>query len=425
MHQSFNLIIAVVYYNQIERTYKQRNDDLNGEYKRLETELRTIMGEMESQTTATVNELESERSRLLEQIKALFGAIKHNESNHRKAIEELNQNVILIESRISKLREFERNVDKSKAKECKCESVCGESSEEQLRSKLNEMLAKESAYEETLSNADKIIESLEHNYRQRITELEASEASLRARLSQLEENESRLRSSLRTDRRSSEGLTKASDLVQQLIDSGDREANLKQQIKSLEAAVVAIETQLRTCDQSKARIESELRDQDDLLETVHQLQEANQSLRAELNRSLASQDSLQEMLKQTESYYQKRDEEMQKKYKCLEDEKCSLELTITRMNHSSKINYGEGAHKRTSSDVAFGDGSQKGSEREIISLGTSLDPIMGDMEKCLQRAMAVVRLEISQKVCPDDESLPCPESNTLSQIDRINSNLEV
>ena len=363
------------------------------------------MKQMESQTTATVNELESERNQLLDQINTLFITIRDNEFGYRKSIKELNENIDKIEAKISKLDQFQRKLIKSKSDSSGFDS---ESNEDELKSKLNEMMAKESAYEETLSKADTIIASLEHNYRQRISELEASEACLKTRLAQLEDNESRVRCSMRTDRRSSEVLGKASDLVEQLIECRDRETKLKQQIKTLEASVTQIQTQIQTSEEIRTRVELELKDQDELLQTVHQLQEHNHSLKADLNKSLQSQDSLQEILNETEKYYQKKDEEMQNKYKCLQDEKCSLELIVTRLGHSlgqtgvnGLTNGLEPTAMMTNNDKIDAKcviRVNANSETDSKPLKTDLDPTMDNMERCLQRAMAVIRLEIQHKV---------------------------
>ncbi|CAG2105213.1 unnamed protein product, partial [Medioppia subpectinata] len=232
----------------IRNAYERRIKILLEEHKLMEKELKMKMKEMEGQTSSTVNQLEFERNKIIKQL----------EENK-------------IEAKILQLVKNKSNCDKLRNCEnekLKIEINCIQSCEEELKRKLNEMMQKESAYVETLAEADKIIATLEHNYKHRIEELEASKTGLKLRVTQLEESESRLRSSLRPDRRATnDSYGKASDLVKQLIDSEARECSLRQQIKALETSVNQLNQQLEDTNHLKQRIETELKDQDELVST--------------------------------------------------------------------------------------------------------------------------------------------------------------
>ena len=377
------------------------------------------MGEMESQTSTTVNELELQRNKILKQLDEYCDKIGTNQINYRKEINKLNESIEIIGTKVSKLSQIESNFHKLNVEKLKLKMEINsiQSTEEQLKKKINEMLEKESAYEETLSKADKIIGSLEHNYKQRIDELEASEAKLKTRITQLEDTESRLRTNLRSDRRSGDSYGKASDLVQQLIDSEARESTLKQQIRGLQLKVTQLEQQLEKVNQTKKGIESELKDQDELLHNANQLQQQIESLKKDLSKSLQSEDSIQNMLKETEKFYQQRDEEMQTKYKSLEDEKCRLELTIQHLNHCLKhssntfdfnTSYDNSIELKfidsinDSNDSLFPEPNEQINETKASKVESSKseesDQTLTNVEKCLKRAMAVITLEIQQKV---------------------------
>jgi len=390
---------------------------LEEEHELVEKELRMKMEEMGNKTSTTVNELEIERNKSQKQLEEAFNSIKCKELEYTKKINEFNENVDRLESKLSKLVSDKTNSDRVDNERKQLEMASIQSSEEELRKKLSEMMQKEAAYEETLSKADKIIATLEHNYKQRIEELETSERNLKAKITQLEDVETRMRSALRPERRSTESYRKASDLVKELIDAEARECLLREQIRTLEASVNQLEQQLKEAEERKKRLETELRDQDELVSTVVNLQQEIESLKKDLNKSLQSQDSLQDMLKETEKYCLQRDEQMHFKYKSLEDEKCHLEITIQqlkhRLRHADLQNDSYDSLSITDSyksiELSPNDHNQEPTQHLDQSSATldfdlksvnseELEDARLNMEKCFNRAMAVVRLEMRQKV---------------------------
>jgi chromosome segregation ATPase len=392
---------------------------LEEEHKLVEKELKMKMEEMESKTSTTVNELEIERNKIHKQLEEAFNNIKCKEFEYTKKINELSENVDKLESKLLKLVNNKSNFEKkdNEKTQLKMKIASIQSSEEELRKRLSEMMQKEAAYEETLSKADKIIATLEHNYKQRIEELETSERNLKTKITQMEDVETRLRSALRPERRTSDSYRKASDLVKELIDAETRECTLREQIRALEISVNQFEQQLTEANQRKIHLETELKDQDELVSTVVNLQQEIESLKKDLNKSLQTQDSLQDMLKETEKYCLQRDEEMHIKYKSLEDEKCDLEITIQhlkhRLRHENALNHSYDSlsitdnYKSIELSLNNNDNSTQDIKQccESLSFDTKsinneeLEDARLNMEKCLKRAMAVVRMEMRQKVC--------------------------
>ena len=169
---------------------------------------------MEEKTTMTVKELEFERNQIQKELESTMTSYKEKEKFYIEQINLLKQNVNKLEDKVIQIKN--EKIDEMKLRN---EISQLKANEVILQEKLSEMKQKESAYEETLAKADKIIFTLEREYKERIEELEKSEKNLKSRISQMEEGEAKWK---RLKRRPGQ----ISDLVQQLIDSDTRECAL-------------------------------------------------------------------------------------------------------------------------------------------------------------------------------------------------------
>ena len=292
---------------------------------------------MEEKTTMTVKELEFERNQIQKELESTMTSYKEKEKFYIEQINLLKQNVNKLEDKVIQIKN--EKIDEMKLRN---EISQLKANEVILQEKLSEMKQKESAYEETLAKADKIIFTLEREYKERIEELEKSEKNLKSRISQMEEGEAKWK---RLKRRPGQ----ISDLVQQLIDSDTRECALREQIAKLESSEKQL---IKKIQQLTINLESELRDHDELVSTVGHLQQQVEMLKKDLSQSLQLQDSLREAIKDTEKYCQQREQEINKKYQEIFHHKKSLleiEKQIQHPHQQRHFDFHENSPQETSS----------------------------------------------------------------------------
>ena len=153
-----------------------------------------------------------------------------------------------------------------------------------LREVKAELENKESAYKETLQEADKIVADVEKRYQDKIREMEAQEAKMGARLKSLQENEALLQKTLKSLSSGSGGgnghLSQVTELLEKLIEVENANMAMKENILDLERVDRNKTMQLMEKEQTMRDLKQEISEQEELFSRISHLQQENLELQA-------------------------------------------------------------------------------------------------------------------------------------------------
>lgn len=295
---------------------------MDEEHARVAQGLVDKMQEMESTSGSTVKQLEEQRHQLCSQLEQNFREFQEREENLRKKITQLEKAVIHI-----KLTEFHRNHEQNVISSL-------EKQLEDQKEKVAALTNEASAYKETISNADIIVEDLEKEYRERITQLEASQHDLQQKLQKAASHQHSKSPTSTQEKKShrnnnhNEDEEEKSNLVQELEDAETRESRLRENLNRLETSERISREKIKKLESEKSTLESELQEYEKLLSTVSKLKNEVECLKEQIRQYENDQEELQQCLHQSQSFHSQKENQLNQEIQRLKHDRSCLELSL-------------------------------------------------------------------------------------------------
>ena len=300
---------------QLRTVHDERIRILDQEHARVAQALVDKMQEMESTSGRTVKQLEEQRHQLCVQLEGNFREFQAREQNLRNKISQLEESVRQIHSSES-LQTQKDEPD---------ESAYLRTLLEQEQQKVSALTNEASAYKETISKADVIVENLEKEYKEKIARLEATQEDFTRKLNQAEnELQSAINSSSNNKSNSSGNML----LVQELEDAEEREKRLRENLSRLESSEKITRDRIKHLESEKNTLESELQEYENVLSSVFKLKGEVESLKGQIRQQESDQEELQQLLHRTQSFHYQKENQLTQEIQRLKQERRSLELTL-------------------------------------------------------------------------------------------------
>ncbi|XP_018012551.1 uncharacterized protein LOC108669665 [Hyalella azteca] len=312
-------------------------------------------------------------------------------------------------------------------------------SEAAARAKIIELEKKESAYRQTIQEADAIMQRHVAVYTTRIDELEASHDLCQARLAQLTASEARCRSTLKNSCRSEQD-ARVSELIEQLLNTEKSGLELKDKLWRLEKNEKELKIRLLESEKAQEALKGELLEQEELilkmqalqvencaiteqLQQAHEgvrrtvdLQQTQRLLKARVEELEASEQSLRESLDRSCASWVLKERKFKEQLSALEEEVSALRSQLeTSAADASEARATEVALKRQLEEVKC----QLVEVRRELSC-SSADETNNRAEVSRTRA----QLRQAQAALTDAEALNCGLRERLAAAEALKEALE-
>ena len=276
-----------------------------------------------------------------------------------------------------------------------------------LKAELADLREKEAAYCQTIQEADSILSKVESDYQVTIQTLEEEKRILAARVASLESSQSSIRADIKTLSRGGEENYKLAELLRRLMDTEQRELELKEKVYRLEKSEREMSLKLLEHRKLHADTKNELHDQETLIQKMYQVEKDYQELSSEISRLKEIERKYQDIL-QTEGFLHGRVEE-------LEQTETSLRTNLKAVSERDRLWQEKLEHELDKSREASDLVEEERLKKNVLRIEVEgLNSKVSEMQKVIESK--TLELDQNESTFRSEVSIP-PSSSACSSSD--------